>query len=102
MKTKISRVAAGRLRNAPVAGEPQHFHPKGKLPSKYTIKAQHRLRKMLPFAHKRDFEEAKRGFLPPHPSNRLPQRPASLTLRIIGTPSIGSEGSWPSSPLTSK
>lgn len=40
-----------------------HFHEKGKLPSKYTIAKQNSLRQTLPFEDKRDFEEAKRGFI---------------------------------------
>ena len=40
-----------------------HYHPKGKLPSKFTITLQNGLRKSLPFEDKRDFEEAKRGFI---------------------------------------
>ena len=41
----------------------KHFHPKGKMPSKYTIEAQKQQRKILPFSDKSDFEEAKRGFI---------------------------------------
>jgi len=41
----------------------KHFHPKGKMPSKYTIEAQQNQRASLPFSDKRDFEEAKRGFI---------------------------------------
>jgi alkyl sulfatase BDS1-like metallo-beta-lactamase superfamily hydrolase len=41
----------------------KHFHPKGKLPSKYTSEKQKALRKSLPFEDKRDFEEQKRGFI---------------------------------------
>ncbi|MEJ5329330.1 MAG: alkyl sulfatase dimerization domain-containing protein [Desulfobaccales bacterium] len=40
-----------------------HFHPKGKLPSTYTIEAQKHQRKILPLADKRDFEEAHHGFI---------------------------------------
>ena len=40
-----------------------HFHPKGKMPSKFTVELQNGLRKSLPFEDKRDFEEAKRGFI---------------------------------------
>ena len=43
--------------------EAKHFHPKGKLPSKYTIELQNGLRKTLPFEDKRDFEDAKKGFI---------------------------------------
>ena len=45
------------------AVEAKHFHPKGKLPSKYTIELQNGLRKTLPFEDKRDFEDAKKGFI---------------------------------------
>ncbi|MFV2059527.1 MAG: alkyl/aryl-sulfatase [Gammaproteobacteria bacterium] len=41
----------------------KHFHAKGKLPSKFTIKAQQQQRKILPFSDKRDFEEQKKGFI---------------------------------------
>ena len=40
-----------------------HFDPKGKLPSAYTIAFQRALRNSLPFEDQRDFEEAQRGFL---------------------------------------
>ena len=46
-----------------VFAQEQHFHPKGKQPSKFTIVLQNGLRKSLPFDDKRDFEEAKRGFI---------------------------------------
>lgn len=41
----------------------QHFDPKGKLPSAFTIELQNGLRKTLPFEDQHDFEEAKKGFL---------------------------------------
>jgi len=41
----------------------KHFDPKGKMPSKFTIELQNGLRKSLPFEDKRDFEEAKKGFI---------------------------------------
>lgn len=40
-----------------------HFHPKGKLPSQFTIEAQEQARKLLPFTDTQDFAEAKRGFI---------------------------------------
>jgi alkyl sulfatase BDS1-like metallo-beta-lactamase superfamily hydrolase len=42
---------------------PEHFHPKGKLPSSFTIEAQRQQRLILPFSDKRDFEEADKGFV---------------------------------------
>ena len=41
----------------------KHFDPKGKAPSTFTIELQNGLRKTLPFQDKRDFEEAKKGFI---------------------------------------
>jgi len=41
----------------------QHFDTKGKLPSSYTIEFQKALRRSLPFADQRDFDEAQRGFI---------------------------------------
>lgn len=46
-----------------VFGQEPHFHPKGKLPSTYTIEKQNDLRRSLPFEDERDFEEQKRGFI---------------------------------------
>ena len=40
-----------------------HFDPKGTLPSKYTIELRDGLSATLPFDDKRDFEEAKKGFI---------------------------------------
>lgn len=46
----------------------KHFDAKGKAPSTYTVELQNGLRKTLPFEDKRDFEEAKKGFIaaPPY------------------------------------
>jgi alkyl sulfatase BDS1-like metallo-beta-lactamase superfamily hydrolase len=41
----------------------KHFDPKGKMPSNFTLELQKGLRKSLPFEDKRDFEEAKKGFI---------------------------------------
>jgi alkyl sulfatase BDS1-like metallo-beta-lactamase superfamily hydrolase len=42
---------------------PGHFHPKGKQPSSFTIRAQAHQRLILPFSDKRDFDEADKGFV---------------------------------------
>jgi alkyl sulfatase BDS1-like metallo-beta-lactamase superfamily hydrolase len=46
----------------------KHFDPKGKMPSEYTIKLREMRKSALPLADKRDFEEAKKGFIaaPPY------------------------------------
>jgi alkyl sulfatase BDS1-like metallo-beta-lactamase superfamily hydrolase len=51
--------------------ESKHFHPKGKLPSKFTIELQKGLRATLPFEDERDFEEAKRGFIAAPPYKQI-------------------------------
>ena len=43
--------------------EYSHFGPKGKAPSEFTIAKWEELKNTLPFEDKRDFEEAKRGFI---------------------------------------
>ena len=53
------------------AAADQHFHPKGKLPSKFTIEAQKKQRAILPFSDKRDFEEQKKGFIAAPPYKKI-------------------------------
>src|SRR5210317_2014018 len=62
MSLAISGFAAGG--GEIVKADPgKHFHPKGKMPSQYTIALQNELRVNLPFEDKRDFEEARKGFI---------------------------------------
>jgi alkyl sulfatase BDS1-like metallo-beta-lactamase superfamily hydrolase len=47
-----------------IATDPtKHFHPKGKMPSAFTVDLQKEMRQALPFDDKRDFEEQKKGFI---------------------------------------
>jgi alkyl sulfatase BDS1-like metallo-beta-lactamase superfamily hydrolase len=55
--------AGGSAAADPATAATSHYHPKGKQPSKYTIELQDGVRATLPFDDKRDFEEAKRGFI---------------------------------------
>jgi len=48
-----------------------HFDPKGKLPSKYTIELREHELATLPFADKRDFAEAQRGFIAAPPYKQI-------------------------------
>jgi hypothetical protein len=41
----------------------EHFHPKGKQPSTFTLELRNGLKATLPFDDKRDFDEAKKGFI---------------------------------------
>jgi alkyl sulfatase BDS1-like metallo-beta-lactamase superfamily hydrolase len=60
-----SAIAAGGggVISDPGARQGKHFDVKGKMPSKFTIELQNGLRKSLPFEDKKDFEEAKKGFI---------------------------------------
>jgi alkyl sulfatase BDS1-like metallo-beta-lactamase superfamily hydrolase len=55
----------------PGAMEGKHFHPKGKLPSKYTIELRKGVSATLPFEDKRDFDEAKKGFIAEPPYKKI-------------------------------
>jgi alkyl sulfatase BDS1-like metallo-beta-lactamase superfamily hydrolase len=46
-----------------VRAQDTHFDPKGSLPSKFTIELRKGLSATLPFEDKRDFDEAKKGFI---------------------------------------
>ncbi len=60
----IGTPAFGAGGGSVVTADPsKHFDPKGKLPSKYTIEIQNRLRENLPFEDERDFAEASKGFI---------------------------------------
>jgi alkyl sulfatase BDS1-like metallo-beta-lactamase superfamily hydrolase len=60
-KQDISKTAFSKVVTAKTATE--HFHPKGKMPSTYTVELQQQLRETLPFQDKQDFEEQKKGFI---------------------------------------
>ena len=61
----------GVLTADPGAMEGKHFHPKGKMPSQFTIAKQQALRDSLPFEDDRDFEEYKRGFIAEPPYKQI-------------------------------
>lgn len=58
---------AGSVSSTQVS-DSSHFHPQGKMPSKFTVELRNGLKASLPFEDQRDFEEAKRGFIaaPPY------------------------------------
>jgi alkyl sulfatase BDS1-like metallo-beta-lactamase superfamily hydrolase len=57
--------------SGPGAMEGKHFHPKGRMPSKFTVDLQNGQRAALPFEDKRDFEEAQRGFIAAPPYRQI-------------------------------
>jgi alkyl sulfatase BDS1-like metallo-beta-lactamase superfamily hydrolase len=48
-----------------------HFHPKGKQPSKHTLKILEAAKADLPFSDTRDFEEADKGFIAAPKSKKI-------------------------------
>ena len=62
MATAIAAFDGGNAARAETAG-PGHFDPRGKLPSQFTIELRKGLTATLPFEDKRDFEEARKGFI---------------------------------------
>ncbi len=61
----------GGLEHAEKGHDTPHFHPRGKLPSRYTIEAQEHQRALLPFEDKQDFEEARHGFIAAPPYRKI-------------------------------
>jgi alkyl sulfatase BDS1-like metallo-beta-lactamase superfamily hydrolase len=61
--TTAADTAAPAAVSAPLAPSPDHFHPKGKPPSKHTIAILEASRPTLPFSDTRDFDEEKKGFI---------------------------------------
>jgi len=59
----LAAAAGGGAKSDPAAMRGEHFDPKGKLPSTFTVDRAAQLRKSLPFEDERDFEEQKRGFI---------------------------------------
>lgn len=49
----------------------KHFDPQGLSPSKFTIELRNGIKAELPFADKRDFEEAKKGFIAEPPYKKI-------------------------------
>jgi alkyl sulfatase BDS1-like metallo-beta-lactamase superfamily hydrolase len=49
----------------------RHFDPQGKPPSKFTIELRNGQKASLPFADKRDFDEAKKGFIAEPPYKKI-------------------------------
>ncbi len=49
--------------SASLVAAQEHFDPKGKLPSEFTVNFQEKLRNTLPFEDQRDFEESRKGLI---------------------------------------
>jgi alkyl sulfatase BDS1-like metallo-beta-lactamase superfamily hydrolase len=51
------------ISTAGAAAAQEHFDPKGKVPSEFTVEFQERMRDSLPFEDQRDFEESRKGLI---------------------------------------
>ena len=59
----LAFAAGGGAGNLQPVDPDKHFHPKGKPPSEYTLRALEAARGTLPFSDKRDFDEIDKGFM---------------------------------------
>ena len=73
----LSGTAAGQTPGASLipadkgASAAKHFDPQGKPPSTFTLEMRNGLKAELPFADKRDFDEAKKGFIAEPPYKKI-------------------------------
>jgi alkyl sulfatase BDS1-like metallo-beta-lactamase superfamily hydrolase len=68
------QVTSAQAQGAAVGNPPaqvKHFDPNGKEPSTFTLELRKGITATLPFADKRDFEEAKRGFIAAPPYTKI-------------------------------
>ena len=61
----------GSVLTDPGAMQGKHFHPQGKMPSKFTIELRNGVRATLPFEDERDFGEAKKSFIAEPPYKQI-------------------------------
>ena len=69
--TTACAAGGGGVVTSPAALEGKHFDPKGNLPSKFTIELRKGVSATLPFEDKRDFDEAKKGFIAEPPFMKI-------------------------------
>ncbi len=63
MTTGTASAAGTGTASAAIADPSKHFHPKGKMPSKHTMKIFDEALAKFPFSDKQDFEEYEKGFI---------------------------------------
>ena len=71
----VAKITAVLMLASPLAGQatqqPVHFDPLGKAPSKFTLELRNGVKAELPFADKRDFDEAAKGFIAAPPYKQI-------------------------------
>jgi len=71
MTTALAAGGGGAIVTNPGAAEGKHFDPLGKPASKFTLELRNGQKASLPFADKRDFDEAKKGFIAEPPYTKI-------------------------------
>ena len=71
MRSVVLLIVAGAAIAGSAAAQTEHFHPKGKPPSKHTVAVIEAARTALPFSDTRDFDEEKRGFIAAPKSRKI-------------------------------
>lgn len=66
----VLTLAACSPSETPVVAK-DHFHPKGKEPSEFTLEIFEKARETLPFSDRQDFEEQSRGFIAAPESKKI-------------------------------
>ena len=74
----------------------QHFHPKGKPPSEYTLNILQAARESLPFDDTRDFDEARRGLIAPLDTYIIEADAGGIAWNIERYDFLKAEQDWPS------
>lgn len=67
----VDQIQAESLEDMVQTSTMKHFDPQGKSPSKFTIALRNGIKAELPFEDKRDFDEAKRGFIAAPPYTKI-------------------------------
>lgn len=98
----VSLMATAVLAAGGAGGEVQyadpneHFHPKGKPPSEHTMAVLNAARKSMPFSDKRDFNEARKGFIAPFKSMVIKADAGHVAWDIKRYEFLSAEEGWPS------
>ena len=69
--TTAHAAAGGAVIASPDAASGKHFDPQGRTASKFTIELRNGVKASLPFEDKRDFDEAKKGFIAEPPYKQI-------------------------------
>ncbi len=69
--TIAQAAAGGAIVTAPTPSSGRHFDPNGSLPTTFTIELRKGIEATLPFEDKRDFDEAKKGFIAEPPYKQI-------------------------------